>query len=1588
MGVGLWPEIDGSTSQLGEAGARSTVRPRPRVPVVPTVLRQRLEPMSSNSSLLARDGIRPLASRSAPSAAASTSSWRGGGAPPAVRRRKEKLGKLNIDVQAPQWSAREGDDLFTLDVVAADGSARWTTHRRWREFLKLAERLPAAGLSCRLPPTSRRDMTARIAALQTFVDAVEPSTMHVPVIATFLGANAFVRAATHRSALMAVDMAATRQTHRAEAAAGRSEGHQVGRADLLSTSVGGGVSTSPPPDNGSTLGAVARGAVGTEEGPTPPEGAFGMGRVDGELPSPRSHRGLPEAMHMGAMERATLHAPVGWAHEAGPPDMPVMGVLPSTASHQASIDDLTSSHRQLEGSATDATGDGAGEVGGGAASSPRATAARCGLDSSTSESAVADPGSSEAAVSAAHHPFFHQLLPASPAEPAAAAAPASAAAAPLRVATAAAAPTHPPDTPGPELTASEAAAVAGPDASVEKAYEANAQAEAGGEAAARAAASGTGSPRSVEHDPALALTMAAPPAQLKPLEVDGCAVVGPSMASTANLPELALLAQAPSRAPASSVLHARSMTPSTEARPPASPAQGSELQPGTSALGMGPRQCHWPCNAGTEAEPDAHARFSPAAASVEPALRLAAPCSAGQESAGQGASPLDPAGHGADTTARSKDATHAPGANRAAVTETGDAAPRGDATSGDAARAADGSCRWSVGSSLSFSRGSLPSTSVLTQLGDAPRAQGSTASRQPEAAHLVDSLLWLDGGLPTCIQPIAGKAPAGPSASVNGDGAMTPGASVNRDGALTPGSGVSENVALAPGDGVKEGTVGTSELEVAFRRALSAPAVRLCGPGLVALAMANSAPPPTPAAPPATTCAGAVRLSTARASSPPPARQAAGPAGPAATPPRPAAAIEAAHPAAHGVALRSSSVCLCAAEHTCRSPAAALAEHEATASEAARRMAEHVAADEGARAAAGLYAVEEAMRLATEQATLAEVARAVAELALSVGAAGTAAEQVAAAEMAHCASVEAARACSARVAVAEAARRAAEQAHAEDMVAMVAARVAREFSVVAQPEGQPASGDDAMARGHPRGEETTRGRAAARVEQGAQRTETASGAARSMVFNGIASDAARVQPQAAERAEATNEAARAAVAAAHAHVERHGAAVRPPRAASAQPAAVAAGAVAAECPFAGAFALAAAGRNAATTGADAQLERLPGVHRGEGASVCPEAGGQGVEAGATFDAEQARAIEMIKLSCCPRSCRSAGEDVAPPLLASPTLSPSLAGVGGGTSRGAPRVSFAAEAVISSLSPMRSVRQSSLPDSPSGEPAAENPSTAVTERTAGGSAAYLPPSPHSPAGGEVLPLYGSASSPLAAPIRKSPPSADLQCAFERRLSAVQSETEQLQTSIAALLALPPIGFADDAEDGPSLHAAARSLAPPTVTRPRLRRRGCAAWPSLGHLLLLATGLALAAALYCARASPALIDFPPPSRSGHVSADAGPAFSAPEGRSKRRPAAPRHASQHTVTLDVVPRSRRPGDRLRAGAVAVISLLVSIVRHVPAAANHVALGLSRIEVERLQRQRDGAAGVWQWAGLLVSRAGRVLDRFGSTLEGRGRT
>jgi hypothetical protein len=62
--------------------------------------------------------------------------------------------------------------------------------------------------------------------------------------------------------------------------------------------------------------------------------------------------------------------------------------------------------------------------------------------------------------------------------------------------------------------------------------------------------------------------------------------------------------------------------------------------------------------------------------------------------------------------------------------------------------------------------------------------------------------------------------------------------------------------------------------------------------------------------------------------------------------------------------------------------------------------------------------------------------------------------------------------------------------------------------------------------------------------------------------------------------------------------------------------------------------------------------------------------------------------------------------------------------------------------------------------------------------------------------------------------------------------------------------------------------------------------------------------------------------------------------------------------------------------------------MVHHAPAAANQVALGLSRIEIERLQRQRDGAAGVWRWVGLLVSRAARVLDRFGSTLEGRGRT
>jgi hypothetical protein len=1588
----------------------------------------------SNSSLLARDGIRPLASRSAPSTAASTSSWRGGGARPPLRRAKEKLDKLHIEVQTAQWSAREGDDLFALDVVAADGSSRWTTHRRWREFLKLAERLPPAGIACRLPPTSRRDMTSRIAALQAFVDALEPSTMQVPMIATFFGANAFVRAATHRSALLAVNMAANRQARRTEsaAAAGRSGAHQAGREDLLPTPDGGGVSISPPPVHASTWGAVSRSAAGTRGRPTASLVASGVGGVDGELPSSRPHRGLIDTIHTSDSELATPPAP-GWASQAGA--RAGTGVMPATALHQAPMDDRTSSHRQLEGSATDATGDGTGDAAGGAAAASRATVAdiddralgngavdrpemgEAGVGAS--ENGVAEASWFEAAVSPPYRPFVPLPDPRQT-SPAAAAAPAWAAPVRAQAPTASPTPSDPLAMHGPGSPAAEAGAAA-----VEKACETAARAEAGGEAEARAAELGASSPRTAGHDPALGF--AAPPAAAKLLEVHGSAAAGPSMGDRGTPPRLALLARAPSRAPACSGPYEQSMTPQSEAKSPTHHTQGplSPMAAAGSVAAAG--SFRWPSHAGPDAEQGDFARRSPAAASVEPASRQTGPRDAeqgstmqgyaeqgyaqqgyaGQGYAGQGhavPAPQDPAALGADSTASRTDATRASAAGVAAAT--GSAAPRGrdvangglgsrDAESQGAACGGYGSRRWSSGSSLSSGRGSLPSISVWTKLVETPRPEALMAPGRRKAAPHVQDAPWVHGGLPTPVQPIQGQATAEPSPGVDGNGALTPNAGgVNGDGALTP------------HDSVDKDAAGTPELELAFRRALSAPAVRLRNSRQVTLAMANSATPHAPVAadPPATACGGAAaRSSAARPSAPAPARQAAAPAaaGPATAAAAHAAALEASGSASHSVALRSSSICLCATEPAGRSPAAALAEHEARACEAARRMAEHVAADEGARVAAELYAVEEAMRLATEQATLAEVARRVAELALANGEPGKAAEHAAAAQTAHRASVEAARACSARVAVAEAARRAAARAHAEEMVAIVAARVAREFVAGAGEESAP--GGEVVAGEHARGEEATPGRPAARAEHGSQGGEVVPGAAGSVGLNGMASDAARAQARAAERAQAAAaraviEAARAAAAAAHAQVGSHAAVVRPSPETPAKAPTIAA--QEAERLPAATSTFAAVSRNApaATDSAKAQRERSPGVYRGGWASVCPEAHSRAVELFVpAFDAEQE--IAMIKLSCCPRTGRLGGEGVAPPLPASPTLRPSLAGVGGGTSRAPPRVSFADEAVLASLSPARIVRSSfapcspfgAPPDSPSGAPTAENPATAVTERTTGGSAANHPLAVHSPAGGKSAIPPICASPPPAATGRKSPPSADLQCAFERRLSAVQSETEQLQTGIAALLALPPIQVTDGDEDEPDLRKGAgtkaRLLAPLAAANPRQRRRGCAAPRGAGHLLLLVAGLVLAVALYSARVSPAHIELPPPR---HASPDVGRAPPPPKGLPKRRPAAHQHAPPSSTTGDAMAESRHPGSRrhpgarLRAGAVAMVSRLASTGRHVRAALNHVALGLGRVEGERLRRQRGGAVGVWQWVGQLVSRGGRVLDRFGSALEG----
>ena len=167
--------------------------------------------------LLARDGIRPVLSdpdrtlsrpNDAPASSAKTR-----------RSPRQRPDKLIIEVQAPQWSSRESEDVFTLDINAADGSASWTAWRRWREFLKLAETLPVLGINYRLPITSRRDMTTRIAVLQECIDVIEPSTMEVAAVATFLGAGSYVRGASQRGALRAIGLGTKKRAVAAQAAA-------------------------------------------------------------------------------------------------------------------------------------------------------------------------------------------------------------------------------------------------------------------------------------------------------------------------------------------------------------------------------------------------------------------------------------------------------------------------------------------------------------------------------------------------------------------------------------------------------------------------------------------------------------------------------------------------------------------------------------------------------------------------------------------------------------------------------------------------------------------------------------------------------------------------------------------------------------------------------------------------------------------------------------------------------------------------------------------------------------------------------------------------------------------------------------------------------------------------------------------------------------------------------------------------------------------------------------------------------------------------------------------------------------------------
>ena len=1506
-------------------------------------------------------------------------------------------------------------------------------HRRWREFVRLAERLPPVGILYRLPTTSRRNMAARLAALQDFVDVIEPSTLHVPLIANFLGANAFVRGTTHRSALLAVDLAAKKQARKAEAAAAAPEVAPAAAAVGI-THHGPKTTLATAPCAPASLSAHPNQTVATasrrQGGRSARACLFGP---EEDPPSSRPHRGLPDAdpdeTHMPSL-RAHVPEHKKSREECESP-------LLASPKHKSS-GHPSAGVRDAEESAASATGlSGSGAL---PENPPLASVIEAEVDAIATETPTAHVIEARVSVITTEMPPSHPAV----AHSKHASSDDMSDGPPSRLGLTSAfvepssqlSSNHPGDAVDIDWFASMSSPpyrpfVPSPDLPTPAMPPPSSATPGASSDTLPRADRGTAQPI---QSALLAIEYADASHEHCDTSLD--TALNSQVTSLGMSAEMDAVPQSPTSpdaslqeevTPLSHVLAVAGGLTSS----PSSTRSARENQDGGDA---GVKEANVQPMSSSEPTQGAGRRSLPSTSvftgldAEEGALCTAIgggqerPCAGLIQSTTARCAPtashvLSPSAVGA-----ASDATCLSSGDKAAHQQSPSSPrlPLSNLEAGCFSKYQDGDCSPNSRgrlSTLSRKRTQMRSPcsvdaarSEPEQLGGSqaegvPRhaaPDGADAALEADGGSAVLSLLEVAGGPRTecdgSVSHVDGRPPLQPTRPARGDGGSDQVRTSSCDAIRMP-----PEVAHAP-------ATDTPEDEVAFRRALAAPAIhprashfmskpkpqRLFAdmetaqqakgptqstaehagqhqgdsttnvhldaastehPAMVCHFIAAALPlRPLPAAehslrvqpfPPDQTKPPSATLSDASSC----------------LSPTKSSAAAACWP------LRSSSVCLRSPD-SCDSPAdkaASAARDEADAAEAARRMAEHVAADEAARVAEELYAIEEAMRVATEQATLAEVARTASELALAAGAAAMAAEQAAAAEAARRASAEAAAVCAARVAAAEAARQAAERAHQEQVAATVAARLARQHA------------DEAAAV-----------RAASRQVEAAEAAEIEAETGMANARERAEAHCRAARAAEGEAARAASEAARAAAAAAQAQAQ--------------------AGAATAE--------------QVGGSSVDLQLCSDPQLSSEDQSAL---ADGMRQQQGSSCTREYAslqqspqqarRPVTMRDLGLGDSSAPHSAKDDVPATQALLTLgTSSSASDGRDTSRRGQRVSFAEDPIVCMLSPDRHGQDYPTTDSPSGQPPTESLTTAATERAASANSAALEGSvvsQNAPVSSESASLaveshdldglVPSARYASAVGRRRSPAASELQSAFEQRLSAVQTETHRLQTGIAALLALPPIAgteghgsYATDVRPGSGLGSPEDDLletssSMTTLVRPQMSRR-LRAFLSVAFalpLVLYVCGMrSFLTGPHLALSSGNITFIHNHSESHITTTQAGKFFGrngVPEAAEYRastfKRLAPAHGSDPGVPVadpvDITSESpRRPAFgkntlSLRSGRLLVRS------------ANALALHIGHSDVAHLRLHRDAAIGLWQVVGGLARHIGRALDGLGTALD-----